>query len=74
MPTKAEFDALRDEFAAAFDNIAADITRLTDTLQNGGLSDEEEQAVFADFRALADRARGIADQTAEPTTPPIPEG
>lgn len=69
MPTKAEFDSLRDEFTSAFDNIAADITRLTDQLQTGGLSAEEEASVFAEFRALADRAKGIADQTIDPAAP-----
>lgn len=69
MPTKAEFEALRDELTSALENIAADITRLTDQLETGGLSADEEAEVFAGFRAIADRAAGIAGQTPEPPAP-----
>lgn len=69
MPTKQEFDALRDEFTGALTNIADDITRLTDALQNGGMSSEEETQAFADLRAIADRANEIAGRTPEPPAP-----
>lgn len=74
MPTKAEFDALRDEFSTAFTNIADDIRRLTEALESGDLTADEEAQVFADLRALADRANAIAGTTPEPPTEPPVEG
>jgi hypothetical protein len=71
MPTKAEFQAVAQEFRDAFLNISNDITRLTDQLSTGGLTDAEEQEVIAEFRQLATDAKAIADRTTEPTTPPI---
>lgn len=72
MPTKAEFQALAQEMRDAFANIAADITRLTDRLENGGLTPEEETEVFGEFRALADSANAIAGQTPEDEEPTEP--
>lgn len=71
--TKAEFSQALAEIGTSLDNIAADIVRLTDQLQNGGLTDAEEEEVFAELRAVADRAKSIADTTPEPPTEePIP--
>lgn len=70
MPTKVEFDALRDELTSALTNIADDITRLTDALQSGNLTDAEEAAAFADLRGIADRANEIAGRTPEPPANP----
>jgi hypothetical protein len=69
MPTKQEFQDALTEVTTALDNIAADITRLTDQLATGGLTDAEEQEVFTQLRAVADRAKQIADTTPEPETP-----
>lgn len=69
MPTKAEFEAALTEVTTSLENIAADIQRLTDQLATGGLSDAEEQDVFAQLRAVADRAKAIADATPESTEP-----
>ncbi len=69
MPTKQEFQDALNEVTSSLDNIAADITRLTDQLQNGGLTDTEEAEVFTQLRAVADRARQIADTTPETETP-----
>lgn len=66
MPTKAEFDALRQEMNDGLNNIADDITRLTDTVATGDLTAEEEAQVFTDLRAVADRIRQIAAVTPEP--------
>lgn len=60
MPTKPEFDALKEEINSALTNIAADITRLVEQLETGGMTAEEEAQVFADLRAIADRANTIA--------------
>jgi hypothetical protein len=65
MATKAEFQAALNEVTASLDNIAADITRLTDQLETGGLTEAEEAEVFTQLRAVADRAKSIADTTPE---------
>lgn len=70
MATKAEFQQALADVTSALDNIAADITRLTDQLQNGGLSDADETEVFNQLRAVADRAKTIADTTVDPEGPP----
>lgn len=66
MPTKEEFQAALTEVTDALDNIAGDIQRLTDQLVAGGLTEAEEQEVFAQLRAVADKAKAIADATPEP--------
>lgn len=73
MPSKQEFQQALADVTAALDNIAADITRLTDQLSTGGLTDAEEQEVFTQLRAVADRAKTIADTTVDPEVPPTPE-
>lgn len=65
MATKEEFDAALADITSALENIAGDITRLTDQLQTGNLTPAQEQEVFNQLRAVADRARNIADQTPE---------
>lgn len=67
--TKAEFQQALDEVTGSLDNIAADITRLTDQLEAGGLSEADEAEVFSQLRAVADRAKAIADTTPESETP-----
>lgn len=70
MPTKQEFQDALNEVTSSLENIAADITRLTDQLETGGLTDAEEAEVFSQLRAVADRAKQIADATPETETPP----
>lgn len=72
MASFEEFRTALQEVTASLDNIAADITRLTDQLQNGNLTPEQEQQVFDELRAVADRARSIADATPE-TQEPSPD-
>lgn len=74
MPSKQEFQQALADVTAALDNIAADITRLTNQLSTGGLTDAEEQEVFTQLRAVANRAKTIADTTVDPEVPPTPEG
>lgn len=69
MPTKIEFQQALTDITSGLDNIAADITRLTDQLQTGNLSDTEEQEIFNQLRATADRVKQLADQTPETETP-----
>lgn len=71
--TKQEFQQALADVTSALDNIAADIQRLTDQLAQGGLSEAEEQEVFTQLRAVADRAKSIADTTIDPEVPPTPE-
>lgn len=70
MATKQEFQAALAEMSTGLDNIAADIKRLTDTLQTGNLTEAEENEVFTQLRAVADRINVIAATTPEPETPP----
>lgn len=72
MPTKAEFQAVAQEFRDAFLNISNDITRLTDALGNPGLTDAEEAEILAEFRTLAADAKALAERTAEPPVEPEP--
>lgn len=69
MATKQDFIDALAEVTSSLENIAADIQRLTDQLATGGLTDAEEQEVFAQLRAVADRAKAIADTNPEPETP-----
>lgn len=73
MPSKTEFQQALADVTAALDNISADITRLTDQLAQGGLSDADEQEIFTQLRAVADRAKSIADATIDPEVPPTTE-
>lgn len=73
MPSKTEFQQALADVTAALDNISADITRLTDQLAQGGLSDADEQEIFTQLRAVADRAKSIADATIDPEVPPQPQ-
>lgn len=70
MATSAEWTATFVEMKAGLANIAADITRLTDAVQGGSLSQAEEDAAFAELRGLADQINTIAAVTPEPETPP----
>lgn len=72
MATKLEFQQALADVTSALDNISADITRLTDQLAQGGLSEADEQEVFTQLRAVADRAKSIADTTVDPEVPPTP--
>jgi hypothetical protein len=72
--TKEEFKAALKEVTDALDNIGNDITTLTDKLEQGGMSDADEQEVFGELRTLADKAKEIAGRTPEGETPtPTPE-
>lgn len=71
--TKQEFQQALADVTSALENIAADIQRLTDQLAQGGLSEADEQEVFTQLRAVADRAKSIADTTIDPEVPPTPE-
>ena len=68
--TKQDFQQALADVTSALDNISADITRLTDQLAQGGLSEADEQEVFTQLRAVADRAKTISDTTIDPEVPP----
>ena len=72
MPTKAEFQAIAQEFRDAFLNISNDITRLTDQLAAGGMTEAEEAEVLEEFRTLAADAKALADKTPDQQTPTEP--
>lgn len=73
MATKAEFQQALADVSSALDNIGDDITRLTDQLAAGNLSESDEQEIFTELRSLADRAHSIAGRTPEEGTPEEPE-
>lgn len=70
MATKQEFIDALNEVTGSLENIAADITKLTDQLQTGNLSEADETEIFNQLRGIADRARALADQTPDTETPP----
>lgn len=62
---KQQLDALKAQISEGLENIAGDITRLSESL-TGGLSEDEAEDVKAGFQAIADRVKSIADVTPEP--------
>lgn len=68
MATKEEFDAAFARQAAALQNIADDIRRLTEQQSQGGLTEAEEQAILDKLNAAADQLETLAGQTPEPPT------
>lgn len=69
--TKEQFDLLRDQINVATNKIAERIADLTEQLKTGGLTPDEEAAIFADFEAVVATLEGIA---ADPENPvPDPE-
>lgn len=67
--TLAQFKAALAEVSTALENIGEDITRLTAELQREDLTDAEEQEVFDELNALAERAKALAARTPEPGEP-----
>lgn len=72
MATKAEFEAAFQVVTDALNNIGDDITRLTEQLQDGSLTEAEEADVLAQLTALGDRAKEIAGRTPEAQEPTEP--
>lgn len=66
--TLAQFKAAMAEISTALTNMGEDITRLTAELQREDLTDAEEQEVFDELNALAERAKALAARTPEPPT------
>lgn len=73
VPTKQQFEAALNEMSASIDNIAADIQRLTEQLQTGGLNEADENDILSQLQAKATQLKAIADTTSEPTTPEEPQ-
>lgn len=67
--TIAQFKAALAEVSTALDNIGEDITLLTTELQREDLTDAEEQEVFNELNAIAERAKALAARTPEPEAP-----
>jgi hypothetical protein len=65
MPTLEQFNAAFAQINDSTNNIAADITRLTQQLQAGGLSATEQQAVFDQLNGVAAQLQQIAAVTPE---------
>lgn len=67
--TLNQFKAALAEVSTALENIGEDITRLTTELQREDLTDAEEQEVFDELNAIAERAKALAARTPESETP-----
>jgi len=66
MVTKQDFDAAFAQINEATNNIADDITRLTNQLGAGGLSPDEQAAALTELQGVADKLKQIAAVTPEP--------
>jgi outer membrane murein-binding lipoprotein Lpp len=73
MATKEQFQQALTELTSSIENIATDIQTLVDRLEQGGLSTAEEEEIFTQLRAAADRAKNIADINPEEPTTPTPQ-
>lgn len=69
--TKEQFDVLRDQINAATNKIAEKIADLTEQLKAGGLTPDEEAAIFADFEAVVATLEGIAADPENPVPDPV---
>ncbi len=56
----------------ATDNIAADLKRLADQIEQGGISATEEAEIVASLKAAADKLEEVAAINPEPETPTEP--
>lgn len=70
MPTKQEFEDALERQSKAISNIAGDITRLTEQLGTGGLSEADEADILSKIQERASALESIAALTPEPETPP----
>lgn len=81
MSTQEEFSEVLGQIKTNTENIATDITTLTDKLAAGGLTADEEANVLTELRSVAGRLKEISDITPdaqppapeEPTEPTVPE-
>lgn len=70
MATLAEFKAALDKITAATDNIAADLKRLADKIEQGGISATDEAELLATLNAAATKLEEVAAINSEPTPEP----
>lgn len=66
MPTVKDFSDLRSEMNESHDNLSADITRLEERTNPGGLSAAEADAILAEYRELGARYKVLADRVSDP--------
>lgn len=69
--TKADFDQKFVELGQAIQEVANDINDLITKLQTGGLSDADEQAVYADLSTAVNQLQAIG-AVWNPPPPPGP--
>lgn len=67
---KAAIDAKIEQLTGKLSNIAADVTRIKDSINPNGLTAEEAQDVVAKLDAALTQATDIDDSTPEPTEEP----
>ena len=61
-----DFQDQLDRIGVATDNIAADLVRLADQIEKGGLSAADETAIVDSLRAAAEKLAGVAAVNPEP--------
>jgi uncharacterized protein YoxC len=61
-----DFQDQLDRIGVATDNIAADLVRLADQIEKGGLSAADETAIVDSLRAAAEKLEGVAAVNPEP--------
>ena len=72
MASIKDFQDQLDRIAAATDNIAADLVRLANQIEQGGLNATDEAAIVESLRAAAEKLEGVAAVNPEaPVEPPI---
>lgn len=73
MKTSEDFKGLLLRQNAAIGNVADDIRRIKEKLQGGGLTEAEEDALFADWETSIVALETLAASTPEEETPPTDE-
>lgn len=74
MASIKDFQDQLDRIGAATDNIAADLKRLADQIEQGGLSATDEAAIVESLRVAAEKLEGVAAINPEPPIDPPIEG
>lgn len=70
---KSQFDEILAAIDAESTRIGAKFTELFTRLQNGGMSPEEEAAVFAEAQRLSTKLAGLGHDPVDPVPNPEPE-
>lgn len=73
MANLKDFQDQLNRIGAATDNIAADLVRLANQIEQGGLSATDEAAIVESLRLAAEKLEGVAAINPEPVVEPPAE-